>query len=61
YDGDDVERKGQFYLYPHNYPNHWTAQQYLPDELVGTKYYIPGENKIEQAAKEYWEKIKGEF
>ena len=60
YDGADVERKGQFYLYPHNYPNHWTAQQYLPDELVGTKYYIPGENKIEQATKEYWEKIKGE-
>ncbi len=61
YDGDDVKRKGQFYLYPHNYPDHWIAQQYLPDELVGTRYYVPGDNKIEQAAKEYWEKIKGEL
>ena len=29
------------YLYPHDYPNSWVDQQYLPDTLVGSKYYIP--------------------
>lgn len=32
------------YKYPHDYPNHWVEQQYLPDKMVGTKYYIPDEN-----------------
>ena len=59
FDGEDNQNKGQHYLYPHDYPNHWVAQQYLPDALVGTKYYEYGENKTEQAAKAYWEKIKG--
>ena len=54
-----MERE-QGYLYPHDYPNHWVQQQYLPDELVGTHYYEYGPNKMEQAAKQYWEKIKGE-
>ena len=58
YDGDDVKNKGQFYIYPHDYPNHWTYQQYLPDSLVDTVYYKPGENKNEQAYKAYWDKIK---
>lgn len=58
FDGDDTENKGQFYLYPHDYPNHWTEQQYLPDILKNKQYYIPGENKNELAAKEYWDKIK---
>lgn len=59
FDGDDVEEKGQFYQYPHDYPNHYVEQQYLPDELVGRVYYQYGSNKNEQAAKQYWEKIKG--
>ncbi len=50
----------QHYLYPHNFPKHWVAQQYLPDALKDIKYYVWGENKTEQAAKAYWEKIKGE-
>ena len=58
YDGAEVENKGQFYIYPHDYPNHWTYQQYMPDILKDTVYYIPGENKNEQAAKDYWDKIK---
>lgn len=58
YDGDDAEVKGQFYLYPHDYPHHWTKQQYLPDDLIGTKYYMPGDNKYERAYQEYWDKIK---
>ena len=58
-DGAGFERD-QGYKYPHNYPNHWVEQQYLPDALVGARYYEPGENKNEQAAKRYWEQIKGE-
>lgn len=49
----------QNYKYPHDYPNHWTTQQYLPDTLRNIKYYEYGENKTEQAAKRYWEQIKG--
>lgn len=46
------------YKYPHDYPNHYVKQQYLPDDLVGRQYYKFGENKNEQAAKAYWESIK---
>lgn len=53
-----MERE-QGYLYPHDYPNHWVKQQYLPDELVGARYYEYGQNKLEQAAKQYWTAIKG--
>lgn len=58
-DGAGFERE-QGYKYPHSYPNHWVEQQYLPDQLVGTVYYEYGDNKNEQAARAYWEKIKGE-
>ncbi|MGN1003372.1 MAG: replication-associated recombination protein A, partial [Oscillospiraceae bacterium] len=47
-------------LYPHDFPNRWVKQQYLPDEIRDKVYYHYGENKAEQAAKAYWEKIKGE-
>ena len=57
-DGAGFERE-QGYLYPHEFPGHWVKQQYLPDELRGVKYYEYGDNKTEQAAKAYWEKIKG--
>ena len=59
FDGDDAEVKGQFYLYPHDYPNRWVDQQYLPDVIKNQKYYTYGDNKQEQAAREYWAKIKG--
>ena len=49
----------QHYLYPHDFPNRWVDQQYLPDVLKNAKYYEWGDNKTEQAAKAYWEKIKG--
>ena len=54
-----MERE-QGYRYPHDYPNHWVKQQYLPDELKDTKYYEYGPNKVEQLAKQYWDAIKGE-
>lgn len=57
-DSFTMERE-QGYLYPHDYPGHWVKQQYLPDELAGRKYYEYGQNKLEQAAKQYWDAIKG--
>lgn len=60
YDGEDAKVKGQNYLYPHVYPNHWVEQQYLPDAIKDKKYYEFGDNKTEQLAKEYWKNIKGE-
>lgn len=57
FDGDDVEVKGQFYQYPHLFRNHYVQQQYLPDDLVGEKYYEFGDNKNEQAARAYRERI----
>ncbi len=59
YDGSGNEVVGQNYLYPHSYPNHYVEQQYLPDNIKDAKYYVFGENKTEQAAKEYWDRIKG--
>ena len=56
-DGTGFERD-QGYLYPHNFPNHWVRQQYLPDVIKDRTYYTYGDNKTEQAAKRYWEEIK---
>ena len=53
-----MERE-QGYQYPHDFPGRWVQQQYLPDELVGVSYYQFGENKMEQAAKQYWDLVKG--
>jgi len=58
-DGTGFERE-QGYLYPHNYPGHWVRQQYLPDSLRDARYYAFGDNKTEQAAKAYWDRIKTE-
>ena len=57
YDGAEVEQKGQFYKYPHDYPNHYVKQQYLPDDLQGKIYYTFGDNKTEQAARAYRERL----
>lgn len=60
FDGADAEKKGQFYLYPFDYDNNFVKQQYLPDAIKNASYYKYGNNKMEQAAKEYWDKIKDE-
>ena len=60
FDGEDAEVKGQHYVYPHPYPNHWVKQQYLPDKIKNAKYYEFGDNKNEQAFKAYWERVKSE-
>ncbi len=62
--GTDVPRHLQSplfkgYKYPHDFENHYVKQQYLPNDLLGTIFYRPGANKNEQAAAEYWKKIKG--
>jgi putative ATPase len=47
------------YKYPHSYPNHYVPQRYLPLEMGNRRYYEYGDNKTEQAAKRYWDLIKG--
>ena len=46
------------YKYPHDYPNHYVDQQYLPADLKGKKYYVPAPNKTETAAAEYARRIR---
>ena len=58
FDGEDAEIKGQHYKYPHDYPNHYVNQQYLPNEIKNKQYYRFGANKTEQKCKEYWTAVK---
>lgn len=60
FDGVGNEIKGQHYLYPHDYKNHYVKQQYLPDKIKNKEYYVYGDNKNEQAFKKYWDEIKKE-
>ncbi|MBR6632770.1 MAG: replication-associated recombination protein A [Clostridia bacterium] len=50
--------KKDTYLYPHDFPNHWVDQQYLPDDLKNRQYYHFGDNKTEKAALEYRNSIR---
>ncbi len=58
YSGAEKLGRGLTYQYPHAYPNHYVQQQYLPDHIKDSQYYEYGSNKIEQAAKNYWDLIK---
>ena len=58
FDGEDALVKGQHYKYPHDYPNHYVNQQYLPNEIKDKQYYRFGANKTEQKCKEYWTAVK---
>ncbi len=60
YGGAKKLGRGLTYKYAHNYKNGFTLQQYLPDNIKNAKYYAFGENKVEQAAKAYREKIVAE-
>ncbi len=60
YGGSQKLGRGIDYKYPHSYPNHYVPQQYLPDNIKDRIYYEYGDNKTENAAKAYWERIKGE-
>ena len=60
YTGAKKMGRGLTYQYPHQHPNHYVAQQYLPDALQGRQYYHYGPNKVEQACKRYWDEVKKE-
>ena len=57
FDGAETEKRGQHYLYPHDYPGHYVKQQYLPDDIADRVYYEFGQNKQEQAAAAYRKKL----
>lgn len=59
YSGAKKLGNGMEYKYPHAYPEHYVSQQYLPDNIKNKVYYEYGDNKVEQSAKSYWDKIKG--
>lgn len=58
YEGAKKLGHGQTYIYPHGHENNWVKQNYMPDKLKGKVYYNYGNNKLEQATKAYWDKIK---
>ncbi len=58
YAGAKALGRGVTYQYPHHYPNHYIDQQYLPDPIKDKQYYVPAQNKNEQAFAKYWESIK---
>lgn len=59
YGGAEKLGHGKGYQYPHSFPMHYVKQQYLPDDLRDAHYYEYGDNKTEQAAKAYADKVKG--
>ena len=59
YQGAQKLGRGTNYQYPHNYPNHWVKQQYLPDTLKHTQYFHPDPtSKFEEALKEQYKKFQ---
>ena len=60
FDGKGAKVVGQHYLYPHDFPNHYVKQQYLPDALKDRIYYHYGENKQEKSAYQYRQKLLSE-
>ena len=60
YAGAKSLSNGIDYNYPHNFKNHYTKQQYLPDDLKNAVYYKYGDNKLERNTEDYWRKIKND-
>ena len=60
YDGEGNAVKGQHYLYPHDYPDHYVKQQYLPDEIKDAVFYEASDNGYEQTIKAHMKRIKDE-
>ena len=54
------EGYGKGYAYPHNYPNHYYPQSYLPDNLVGTRFYEFADNQREQNSKQFMDWLKNQ-
>ena len=57
---DNIKTSSPDYLYPHNYPNDWVKQNYMPKNLIGKKYYRPKKNKIEQSLNKLHEEMRNE-
>ncbi len=57
---DHIKTSSQTYLYPHNYPNSYVKQEYLPKNLQGKKYYHPKKNKYEDNLNKLWKEMRGE-
>lgn len=57
---DNIKTSSPNYLYPHNYPNDWVKQNYMPKNLIGKKYYRPKNNKIEQSLNKLHEEMRNE-
>jgi len=57
---DNIKTSSPDYLYPHNYPNDWVKQNYIPKNLIGKKYYRPKNNKIEQSLNKLHEEMRNE-
>ena len=57
---DNIKTSSPDYLYPHNYPNDWVKQNYMPKNLIGKKYYRPKNNKIEQSLNKFHEEMRNE-
>ena len=59
YKGAKKLNHGNNYIYPHNFPNDWVAQQYLPDQLMNANYFKPkGNSKIERGFKTNYTNLK---
>ncbi len=58
YGGAKKMGRGISYQYPHDFPDHYVKQQYLPDKIKDKVYYVGGENKNEQTVKTYWDAVK---
>lgn len=57
---DNIKTSSPDYLYPHNYPNDWVKQNYMPKNLIGKKYYRPKNNKIEHSLNKLHEEMRNE-
>lgn len=57
---DNIKTTSPDYLYPHNFPNDWVKQNYMPKNLIGKKYYIPKDNKVEKSLNKLHEEMRSE-
>ena len=57
---DNIKTNSPLYKYPHNYKNSWVKQNYMPKNLIGKKYYIPKNNKVENNMNKLHSEMKGE-
>jgi putative ATPase len=55
---NNIKTSSLTYKYPHNYPNHWVKQDYLPENIKSKKYYIPAHNKYEDSLNKIHEDMK---